>query len=147
MKTLIFFFSLVLSFIVQGEGLLLKGGNVHTATVDSDGVLKNTDIYIKDGRIIKVGKDLQVNASRVEDLNGKIVTPGFIAPYSQLGIVEIEAVDETRDDRSTVYSSGLSIVSAFNPHSTLIPYNLRGCLLYTSPSPRDGLLSRMPSSA
>ena len=24
---------------------------------------------------------------------------------------------------------------------------LRSCLLYTSPSPRDGLLSRMPSSA
>ena len=24
---------------------------------------------------------------------------------------------------------------------------LRNCLLYTSPSPRDGLLSRMPSSA
>ena len=23
----------------------------------------------------------------------------------------------------------------------------RGCLLYTSPSPRDGLLTRMPSSA
>ena len=30
------------------------------------------------------------------------------------------------------------------------PYNIRkidDCLLYTSPSPRDGLLSRMPSSA
>ena len=26
-------------------------------------------------------------------------------------------------------------------------YRLSGCLLYTSPSPRDGLLSRMPSSA
>ena len=25
--------------------------------------------------------------------------------------------------------------------------DLHGCLLYTSPSPRDGLLSRMPSSA
>ena len=25
--------------------------------------------------------------------------------------------------------------------------NLKNCLLYTSPSPRDGLLSRMPSSA
>ena len=25
--------------------------------------------------------------------------------------------------------------------------HLNGCLLYTSPSPRDGLLSRMPSSA
>ena len=26
-------------------------------------------------------------------------------------------------------------------------YKAGGCLLYTSPSPRDGLLSRMPSSA
>ena len=26
-------------------------------------------------------------------------------------------------------------------------HRLEGCLLYTSPSPRDGLLSRMPSSA
>ena len=25
--------------------------------------------------------------------------------------------------------------------------NIKNCLLYTSPSPRDGLLSRMPSSA
>ena len=27
------------------------------------------------------------------------------------------------------------------------PENYEVCLLYTSPSPRDGLLSRMPSSA
>ena len=27
------------------------------------------------------------------------------------------------------------------------PASFKGCLLYTSPSPRDGLLSRMPSSA
>ena len=26
-------------------------------------------------------------------------------------------------------------------------YNRKGCLLYTSPSPRDATLSRMPSSA
>ena len=30
---------------------------------------------------------------------------------------------------------------------SLDPRNSRFCLLYTSPSPRDGLLSRMPSSA
>ena len=29
----------------------------------------------------------------------------------------------------------------------LLYYALTTCLLYTSPSPRDGLLSRMPSSA
>ena len=28
-----------------------------------------------------------------------------------------------------------------------LPRKTRSCLLYTSPSPRDGLLSRMPSSA
>ena len=36
-------------------------------------------------------------------------------------------------------------------HSVGVRYSCRqaacGCLLYTSPSPRDGLLSRMPSSA
>ena len=32
-----------------------------------------------------------------------------------------------------------------HPRTTVQMY--RGCLLYTSPSPRDGLLSRMPSSA
>ena len=29
----------------------------------------------------------------------------------------------------------------------IIPITIGSCLLYTSPSPRDGLLSRMPSSA
>ena len=28
-----------------------------------------------------------------------------------------------------------------------VSHNSKSCLLYTSPSPRDGLLSRMPSSA
>ena len=33
------------------------------------------------------------------------------------------------------------------PDEKIIRTNLWSCLLYTSPSPRDGLLSRMPSSA
>ena len=36
------------------------------------------------------------------------------------------------------------IVRTFEPHSDAY---IEACLLYTSPSPRDGLLSRMPSSA
>ena len=31
--------------------------------------------------------------------------------------------------------------------ATVCTYHVDTCLLYTSPSPRDGLLSRMPSSA
>ena len=37
-----------------------------------------------------------------------------------------------------------SALAVFEPASLLAFWN---CLLYTSPSPRDGLLSRMPSSA
>ena len=33
------------------------------------------------------------------------------------------------------------------PNTPMIQRELTTCLLYTSPSPRDGLLSRMPSSA
>ena len=43
---------------------------------------------------------------------------------------------------------GLERVVSF--HEVVVPgmgANLFSCLLYTSPSPRDGLLSRMPSSA
>ena len=36
-------------------------------------------------------------------------------------------------------------IESHNHPSFIEPY--QGCLLYTSPSPRDGLLSRMPSSA
>ena len=36
---------------------------------------------------------------------------------------------------------GSKLISSWNDHW------LKLCLLYTSPSPRDGLLSRMPSSA
>ena len=33
------------------------------------------------------------------------------------------------------------------PVTTMFGHCVKDCLLYTSPSPRDGLLSRMPSSA
>ena len=37
--------------------------------------------------------------------------------------------------------------TAFNEHESSKLLSDYACLLYTSPSPRDGLLSRMPSSA
>ena len=44
-------------------------------------------------------------------------------------------------------SAGLQSVRNLLPDNTIQTANLKPCLLYTSPSPRDGLLSRMPSSA
>ena len=37
--------------------------------------------------------------------------------------------------------------SIIGPNVEIGDNTIIGCLLYTSPSPRDGLLSRMPSSA
>ena len=41
----------------------------------------------------------------------------------------------------------LPTVAYIHDDATVAPRKASGCLLYTSPSPRDGLLSRMPSSA
>ena len=50
-------------------------------------------------------------------------------------------IDGAADDEITYKRN----TSSFNDVD-LVP-NVLSCLLYTSPSPRDGLLSRMPSSA
>ena len=49
----------------------------------------------------------------------------------------------------TVSGTSISFGSqtVFQTGTIYDPTNLQTCLLYTSPSPRDGLLSRMPSSA
>eukprot|EP01016_Furgasonia_blochmanni_P044494 TRINITY_DN6180_c0_g1_i3.p2 TRINITY_DN6180_c0_g1~~TRINITY_DN6180_c0_g1_i3.p2 ORF type:complete len:235 (-),score=21.17 TRINITY_DN6180_c0_g1_i3:36-740(-) len=50
----------------------------------------------------------------------------------------------------TILSSGKSLCysrATLNRHKLLVCAPAQACLLYTSPSPRDGLLSRMPSSA
>ena len=49
------------------------------------------------------------------------------------------AVKKDKVSRSSVPSQNLMIIQR--------EISFPGCLLYTSPSPRDGLLSRMPSSA
>ena len=41
----------------------------------------------------------------------------------------------------------ISFITSFSDRPRKITIHLCLCLLYTSPSPRDGLLSRMPSSA
>ena len=51
---------------------------------------------------------------------------------------------EVFDVLSSKYKLGRVRVLLKKPRSTL---SWHSCLLYTSPSPRDGLLSRMPSSA
>ena len=144
-KSVFFIISLVISFYSFSNEVLLKNAKVHTAT--ALGTLENSDIHIRNGLIYRIGENLSSSSATVEDLSGKTVSPGLISPYTQLGLVEIGLVPETRDDRSKIYSAGLNIDSAFNPSSTLIPYNLTGgiTLALTSPS-SSGLFSGLSSA-
>ena len=70
-------------------------------------------------------------------------TSGTDNTYLYMAIVlsegEINSIEEIRvDDKVVTFASALSDGTEVEVGS---------CLLYTSPSPRDGLLSRMPSSA
>ena len=52
---------------------------------------------------------------------------------------------------SKIYKNGFNALKGVNLNikkgEIFAMLGPNGCLLYTSPSPRDGLLSRMPSSA
>src|SRR5665647_204736 len=73
-----------------------------------------------------------------------------ITDYAQedLGMISgVELPDEgdeiEQDDSIGSIEAQKTVASIYAPFSGTV----RSCLLYTSPSPRDGLLSRMPSSA
>ena len=51
------------------------------------------------------------------------------------------------DEINQLYQQGVQEVVLTGVHVGGYGSDLQSCLLYTSPSPRDGLLSRMPSSA
>ena len=121
MKRLSLSLFLIFTFNLSSETILLKGGLVHLGNGDS---AKTQDILISDKTIVGIGTNLIIDGNtRVIEVNGLPVTPGLISPMSNLGIVEINALDVTRDDESDLLSAGFSIFNAFNPHSTGIPWN------------------------
>ena len=118
------FTTLFLLFLVApviSETVLLKGGLVHSG---NGGAAIIQDILISENTIVGVGNNLIIDGNtRVIEVSGLPVTPGLISPMSNLGIVEINSLDVTRDDESELLSAGFSIFNAFNPHSTGIPWN------------------------
>lgn len=126
--TILFSFS---SFI-KAE-LLITQANVHIG----DGAAPFTaDILIRDGIIQKIASNISPQSNwEVLEANGLNVTPGLISPTSNIGMVEINALDDTRDDESSLLKSGFSLFHAFNPNSTLIPWNRSNGVTGTISSP------------
>ena len=113
------FLIILLSINVSADSILIKSGQIN------DGLGNNFigDILIVDEKIVEVGKFLNSSSAKIIEAKGKPVTPGLISPISNIGVVEINALDVTNDDSPDFFGPGFSVFNAFNPHSTLIPWN------------------------
>jgi imidazolonepropionase-like amidohydrolase len=122
-KNKLFLAYIILTFnavFIESSNMVIKNAEIY------DGIENNSyqgHILIREGVIAKISKTSVPYADKVYDAKGKIITPGFIAPDTQIGIVEIGALSVTRDDEASIYSIGFSIHDAFNPNSVLIPWN------------------------
>jgi imidazolonepropionase-like amidohydrolase len=64
------------------ENILFRNATVWTNT--NDGILEETDVLISNGKISRVGKNLNAGNARVIDATGKHVTSGIIDEHSHI---------------------------------------------------------------
>ena len=120
MNKVIFFFVLnLISIHAFSQTTVIRGGEIHTGLNEEPFV---GDILIEGDTILEVSRNA-LKGDLIIDAANSIITPGVIAPDTQIGILEIGALSETRDGDSNMYSMGFSVYDAINPNSTLIPWN------------------------
>lgn len=112
-------FLIIFANSIGAEEVLITNANIYDGKSDDPFI---SNIYIKNGKIKNISNNL-FDVEYVIDASGMIITPGFIASDTEIGIVEIGALSVTRDDRPSIYNIGFSVFDAFNPNSTLIPWN------------------------
>jgi len=69
------------------ETLLFKNATVWTN--EADGILQNTDVLIKNGKIAQIGKNLSDSGATVIDATGKHLTAGIIDEHSHIAAATI----------------------------------------------------------
>lgn len=118
----------------QNKSILIIGAKAHLGNGE---VIENSLISIIDGKIATIG-DATVTKPAKHDIiieaSGKHVYPGFIAPNSTLGLVEIDAVRASDDE---------SEIGEFNPHvRSIIAYNTESVVTETT-RPNGVLLAQI----
>ena len=68
----------------SSRNLLFQNATVWTG--ESDGVLNNTDVLVKNGKIVSIGKKLGAGGATVVDATGKHLTAGIIDEHTHVGI-------------------------------------------------------------
>ena len=117
----------------KDEPILISNATVWTN--ESEGILKNADVLVQDGKIIKIGKGLRVKRARTIDGTGKHLTAGIIDEHSHI------ALNGTND--SATNSSMVRMQDVVNSEHMGIYRNLAGGvtasqLLHGSANPIGG---------
>ena len=125
----------------QRQIVLLNG----TAHIGNGTVIEKSAIGFENGELLFVSdaKDYTRQlGDEVIDITGKQVYPGFIAPSTTLGLVEIEAARATRDfeDVGSINPHVRSEIS-YNTDSKIIPTIRTNGVLLAQVAPRGGLIS------
>jgi imidazolonepropionase-like amidohydrolase len=118
----------LLSSPVLAETVAITGGTV--ALGDGSAPIENGTVVIRDGRVVAAGPGVAVPAgARTVDAAGKWVVPGFVAGFSRLGLVEVDAVDPSNDTRAgarSPYSASIDIEPGLNPAVSAIAVSRHG---------------------
>ncbi len=102
------------------QPIAITGGEVVTNT--SQGILESATVVINNGRVVSVGTAAPPAGARVIDAKGKWVTPGMFAPFSRVGLSEIDAEDSAEDTSApkSRFQASLHAADAFDPDDTAI---------------------------
>ncbi len=99
------------------ETMLFKNATVWTG--EAEGILKNTDVLIKNGKIEAIGKNLNTKKAKIIDATGKHLTAGIIDEHSHIAT---SSVNESGHNST----AEVSIEDAVDPDDIDIYRNLAG---------------------
>lgn len=93
---------------------------------DGSAPIERGTVVIVDGRVASAGAGAAVPAgAKVIDAEGKWVSPGLVAGFTRLGIIEVDGVSQTDDSSANKsdFSAALDVAPAVNPKATPIAIN------------------------
>lgn len=124
----------------QSEAISIVGATAH---IGNGEVIENAVIVFENGKITRIGAAGNTQTSgKVIDAKGKHVYPGFIAPNSTLGLVEVDAVRATRDQQETgTVNPHVRSLIAYNSESKVVESCRPNGILTAQITPRGGRVS------
>jgi imidazolonepropionase-like amidohydrolase len=93
---------------------------------DGSAPIEGGTVIVRDGRVVAAGRTVAVPAGTATvDAGGRWVTPGIVAGFTRMGIVEVDGVDETNDAgaRTSPFHAAIDVAPAVNPSTSSIPLN------------------------